>query len=105
MSNAKTCLEGNVPKNAEQLRNLEESSDDICSDKRGSIRKCFEDLIDVLKECSDPEEKYLPDFVFNAVDGVLDYICANNSAVVLSNIRYIYTVKLLLYYIFNFRII
>lgn len=70
-----------MPKNRDELKDLSESSsssEEICGEKQAKVRKCFEGLITVLEECSEPEEKYAPQFLFDALDSVFDYFCSND---------------------------
>lgn len=74
------CLENYFPKNRDEIKlaDASSSSEELCTDKRQEIRKCFEDVISALEDCSDPEEKYAPKFIFDAIDSAFDYLCEDN---------------------------
>jgi len=79
------CVYEHAPKTAEKLKASFEkgSSEGICTEKqRKSILECFSGIAEAWEKCSEPEEKFLPDFVLDAVEGVLDFICADGVAIV-----------------------
>ncbi|XP_031350812.1 uncharacterized protein LOC116176411 [Photinus pyralis] len=55
------------------------SSEELCDYHKNNIRHCFDDILANIKECLDPEEKYLPEFIFNAMDGLLKLACSDDS--------------------------
>lgn len=63
------------------------SSEELCSEKRISMQRCFKTLIDVMQECSKPEEKYLPNFIFQAIDSLIEYACVDNGSIIFSKIK------------------
>jgi hypothetical protein len=76
------CLDDHVPNTPEEIKDLgkADSSDQICDSpgKIHKIRECFQPAINVLKDCSDDEEKYLPEFIFDAVENVYNFVCADD---------------------------
>jgi len=83
--NFKICLGNHLPINVEDLtiHNISESSSEepICTTKRIPVQDCFKELIELWRECPEDEtEKFLPNFVFDALKAVLDYICLDEKA-------------------------
>lgn len=82
----KTCVASQLPEDANKFKELAESgssSEELCTDKRKAIRDCFDDLVHVWEDCSVPEEKYVAGFFLDSVDSFLDYLCANDGAVII----------------------
>ncbi|KAF2899223.1 hypothetical protein ILUMI_06952 [Ignelater luminosus] len=85
----KICITDQLPADASKFKELADSgsSEDLCTDKRKVIRDCFNDLVHVWEDCSVPEEQYVAGFFLDSVDSLLDYICADDGAIILSLIN------------------
>lgn len=50
----------------------------LCNDARQTIRGCLTDVVDKVKACSNPDEKYLTQFGFDVFDSVFKFYCKDD---------------------------
>jgi len=81
--NLEICLGDHLPTTAEKIKELHDSSssdEEFCTTKRIPVQDCFKDLHGIWKECSNDDEKFLPDFAFDIMKALLDYVCVDEKA-------------------------
>ncbi|XP_031352223.1 uncharacterized protein LOC116177393 [Photinus pyralis] len=58
--------------------NNSDSSEELCAYVNTNVRECFKIVVENLQHCLEPEEKYLPKFIYDAFDKFLDLVCGDN---------------------------